>query len=37
MEQILKLDEKINNRICPRCKGQGMVPKTLDWDSSDSL
>ena len=37
MEQILKLNEKINNRICPRCKGQGMEPKTLDWDSSYSL
>lgn len=37
MEQILKLNEKVNNRICPRCKGQGMVPKTLDWDSSYGL
>ena len=33
-----KLNEKIdNNKICPRCRGNGMVPKTLDWASSYSL
>ena len=38
MNLILQLNEKIdNNKICPRCRGSGMVPKTLDWDSKFSL
>ena len=38
MNLILKLNEKIdNNKICPRCRGSGMVPKTLDWDYKFSL
>ena len=38
MALISKLNEKIdNNKICPRCRGNGMVPKTLTWDSTYSL